>query len=73
MAVYINGKSLNDLFEQHNIKINEIEGTINMTLNNINTKNLFETPYITVLQNLGIEYTNHETIEDWILDLVKFG
>lgn len=71
MPVFINGKPLSELFEQNDIKLSEIENVIDMKIST-NLESVFEKDFKNTLTNIGIEYTHHESIDDWIRDLLKY-
>ena len=71
MPVYINGKSLDELFGQFDIKINEMEDLIDMKVSP-NIKSVDELDFKQTLFTLDINYTHHESIEEWIRDLLKY-
>lgn len=71
MAVYINGISLNDLLSKYNINIQEMHQTINIKSALFGIPTLAEKDFKTTLSNLSIEYTKHNSIDDYLRDLLK--
>ncbi len=63
MPVYINGKSLNDLFEAKGINLNMaldiVDMKLNLVIDSIHKKDFNPT------NNIDISMSGHQTLSDW--------